>query len=358
MAEENYFRRLIREASTFCYINSATREEVEAAISWGAVGITMNPTHPPKALKANRDLWQPVIDKTIQDDPRLSDEDVADVVTQKMAKRSSDLFLSLFSQTEGRLGYCGIQGNPYRNDDFSDLVSQATRYSQIAPNVIPKIPSTEVGIQAVEVLTTMGIHTICTMGFSVAQNVAMAQAYERGLEGFRGKGQSPRCFVVIIPGILDEYLSGQVQLLNLFDVKPEVLRYAGAAIVRRSYRLFKERGFRANLMVAGTRQTYHFTDVVGEGIHITHNFDTWAKLREENPPIVQRIAEDVSSGILSELKDKFEDFRRAYEPAALEPGQFRSFGPCIRVNNFCRQGFTQFTNEIRARREVLAAVTK
>jgi transaldolase len=355
MTETDYFMKLRREASSYSYINSANQEELEAAVAWGAAGNTMNPTHPPKALKADPQIWIPVIDQILRNDPQKSNEEVADIVTRKMALRSSRLFTPIYEETAGTIGYCAIQSDPYRNNDFSELVTQAKLYSSLAPNVAPKIPSTEVGILAVEVLTAIGIPTICTMGFSVAQNIAMAEAYERGLTARAGQGPEPICFVVIIPGILDEYFATQVQLLNAFHVDPDTLRQAGNAVARHSYRIFRERGYRANLMVGGIRQLYHFTDVVGEGVHITHNIDTWATLREQNPPITAGILYEDPPKVVSELEQELPDFRRAYEVQELQPAEFRDFGPCVRFNNFCRQGFTKFTQAIQARRQALQA---
>jgi transaldolase len=353
MPESDYFRKLRLDASTFSYINSANQSELEQALAWGAAGNTMNPTHPPKALKADPHLWEPAIDEILRGDPQKSNEEVADLVTRRMAQRSSDLFMPVYEESGGSLGYCAIQSDPYRNHDFSELVARARLYAALAPNVAPKIPSTEVGIHAVEVLTAIGIPTICTMGFSVAQNVAMAEAYERGLAAFAGRGRSPACFVVIIPGILDEYLTTQVQLLNAFHVDPDLLQHAGNAVARHSYSLFRERGYRANLMVGGIRRLDHFTGVVGESVHITHNLDTWAKLREQNPPVTPRILEEVPPQFLSDLGEELPDFRRAYDLKGLEAAQFHTFGPCVRFNNFCRQGFVQFTQAIQARRDGL-----
>ncbi len=355
MSDPDYFQRLQHEASTFSYINSANQEELEAALAWGAAGNTMNPTHPPKALKADPRLWEPAIDQILRDAPQKSNEDVADLVTRRMAQRSAELFKPLYGETGGSLGYCAIQSNPYRNHDFLELVTQAKLYASMAPNVAPKIPSTEVGIRAVEVLTAIGIPTISTMGFSVAQNVAMAEAYERGLAAFAGKGPQPVGYVVIIPGILDEYLTSQVQLLNAFHVDVAMLHHAGNAVAQHSYRVFRERGYRARLMAGGIRGLHHFTDIIGEDVHITHNIDTWAKLRDQNPPITPRILEELPQKLLADLAKELPDFRRAYELEGLEAAGFADFGPCVRFNNFCRQGFAQFTQAIQARREVLGA---
>jgi transaldolase len=353
MSSNGYFHRLLKEASTFPWINSAVQEELDTALKWGAVGNTMNPSHPPKAIRVDRELWGPIIDEILQSNPGFSDDDAVDLVTQRIAERSSKMWLPLYKESAGKYGYVAIQSDPNTNDDASVLVRHATSYCRIGPNVVPKIPSTKTGAQAVEELAAKGINTICTMGFSVAQNIAMAEAYESGLKHLERGKQLPRCFVVIIPGILDEYLSEQVELLEIFDVTTEILRLAGNAVVRHSYRVFKERGYRADLLVGGTREKHHITDVVGAKVHITHSFGTWAELQKENPPIISTISQKDPPEAISELEDKFEDFRRAYEIDGLKPDEFRSFGPCVRFNNVVRRGYAQSKAEIQARRQTL-----
>ena len=119
----------------------------------------------------------------------------------------------------------------------------ATEYSEISENIVPKIPSSEVGAQVIEELTVRGINTIATMGFSVAQAQAMAEAHARGL---RKSKDNTHCFVVYIPGIYLDYLNEQVSQKKT-DIEPEILGCAGILISRRIYQLFKERKYKADL---------------------------------------------------------------------------------------------------------------
>ena len=62
------------------------------------------------------------------------------------------------------------------------MVAQAVRFSQLAPNMIVKIPATSAGIPAIEEATYRGVSINATVSFTPPQCVAVAEAVERGLE--------------------------------------------------------------------------------------------------------------------------------------------------------------------------------
>ncbi|MBI4232510.1 hypothetical protein HY605_04730 [Candidatus Peregrinibacteria bacterium] len=349
MSKEDYFQRIRKETPTFPWINTAVEYELKTAIRWGAVSNSMNPTHPPKAIKTDRHIWQPVIDDLLQREPDIPDDDAVDFINQRIAERSAKMLFPIYEEGKGKYGYATIQSNPNKNDDLVTLMKYATSYSKIAVNAISKIPSTKIGAQAIEELTAMGINTVATMGFSVAQTIAMAEAYERGLKKSRSK---PKCFVVIIPGIFCDYLDDLVKNKGI-SIVPEILRSAGVIISRLVYKIFKERGYKADIIAGGTRKTTDFTGLVGGSLHITHSFDTWETLIKENPPVVSRIFEQTPKEIISELENKFEDFKRACKIDGLYPDEFRNFGPCVKFNNACIKGHSETIAEIKMSREKL-----
>ncbi|HOG46879.1 MAG TPA: transaldolase family protein, partial [Anaerolineae bacterium] len=318
VSSEGYFVRLLREQSTACWINSAIQREIEAARGWGAIGNTMNPTHPPKALKADFHLWGPVMEEILESNRGVTDDVAAELLTQRMAKRSSLVFLSMYEDTERQYGYVTIQSDPNTNHDPVALVRQAISYKHIGPNVVPKVPSTDPGRHALEELVAQGTNVIATAGFSVSQAIAMAEAYAAGLKRFSGSGPNPRCYVVIIPGVFDDYLHEVIKRDGI-NIDPNLVRYAGIAWCRRVYRIFQERGYQAEIQVGGTRENYHITDLVGGNVHITHSFSTWDRLQKESLPAISRIGEQAPEQVILELQEKLVDFRRAYAIDGLMP---------------------------------------
>lgn len=349
MLKDGYFYEMRKKTPTRPWINTAIQEELETAIRWGAVANTMNPTHPPKAIKADRKIWQPVIDNLLKSKPDISDDDAVDFINQSICKRSAQALLSFYKESKGKYGYAAIQSNPNTNDDLSILMKYAISYSKIAVNAIPKIPCTKVGAEAIVELTAKGINTIVTMGFSVSQGIYIAEAYERGLNKRKSNSPKPRCFFVIIPGVFLDYLKELVQSKSI-NIAPEVLNSAGIILTRLVYKLFKERKYQADLIVGGTRNTSDITSFVGGELHITHSFNTWKQLTEENPPVISRIFDQTSSEVILELKNKFEDFRKACEIDGLSPDEFRSYGPCLKFNNSLVEGYSKTRKEIQESR--------
>jgi transaldolase len=346
---DSYFHRVWTQWGTQFWINSAVQTELEFALLHGAKGITTNPTHPPKAIKADGSMWHPVIDEMVGLYPELTDDEIADRVTQQMAIRSVRMLSGIFDESGGKYGYVAIQGNPLTNGDLRQVVEEAKRYNNLGENIAVKVQSTQVGAQAVEELTALGINTICTNGFSVAQGMAMAEAYERGL---KRAGSSPRCFVVHIAGIFDEYLEETARARNL-SVSEECLLNAGVIVTRRLYRTMKERRCKAILLAGGSRAPRHFTDLVGGDLAITISYSHARELVEANPPVISGIDAESPAKMVKELESSFPDFNLACYADALKPEDFVEFGPCRKFQQLCEEGYRATLKEIRTRRGLL-----
>ncbi|MDP7740550.1 MAG: transaldolase family protein [Lentisphaeria bacterium] len=346
MKHSGYFHRVLEQTQTQFWINSAILSDVETALAHGAVGVTTNPTHPPRAIKADHDIWAPVIQEILQHNPDLTDDEVADQVTQLMAVRSHKLIHQLYEQSKGEFGYVAIQGNPFINDDLPKIVAEATRYSELGENIAVKIQSTAVGAEAVEELTALGIHTICTNGFSVAQGIHMSEAYQRGLDRTDAR---PRCFVVNIAGVFDEYL-GEDAAARGVTVSEECLQHAGVIMTRRLHHVMKARGYAAYLLAGGSRASHHFSELVGDDLAVTISLSHATPLVETDAPVESRIDAQPPPEIMKELEDNFPDFRRACDEDGLGPDAFAGFGPCVKFQNACEVGYRDTVEAIRAER--------
>ncbi len=347
----SYFHRVARETPTQLWINSATQADLGLALAVGAVGNTANPSHPPRAIKADREIWYPVIDDILRSEPNLSDDEVADIMTQHIQARSVKMFQPMYEESNGKYGTVAIQGNPNTNNDLEQVVKSGITYSKLGENIIVKVVSTAVGMKALEELAARGINTIATNGFSVAQAIAMAEAYERGL---KRTNRNPKCYIVHIAGLFDEYLAELGERRNI-NVSPEHIHQAGVTVTRAIYRIFQERCFKCKVHPGGSRAPYHFTELVGGDLPITISIGQVRELLAENPPVVSRIDAETPPKVLAELEDKFLDFRRAYYPDGLTPDQFRDFGPCAKFQSACLNGYAETLAEIQARRRIVEA---
>src|SRR4030042_3161000 len=239
MLNKTYFHEVMRKTPTLPWINSAIEKEIRIAIYWGAVGITMNPTHIPKAIKVEKEIWEPIIKEIKKKEPKINDDEVVDTINQHIVKRNAKMVYNIYKETKEICGYAAIQSNPILNDDFDILIEKSISYSRIAPNVIPKIPASPIGKHAIEELVSRGINIIATMGFSVSQAIHIAESYMKGIKGLRKK---PKLFYVIIPGIFCDYLN-ELIINNKIDISPEIAGSAGLILTRRVYEIIKQRKY-------------------------------------------------------------------------------------------------------------------
>ena len=344
-----YFHRVLERTSTQFWINSAIQADLEYALMAGAVSNTTNPTHPPRAIQAEREKWEPVIDKILKTKPKMTNDEIADELTQQMAVQRSQMFYPLYEKSGGKYSYIAIQGNPFANNDLEKVLFEAKTYSKLGKNICIKLQSTVVGAKAVEELTAHGINTICTNGFSTAQAIHMAEAYEKGLKRTDSK---PMCFIVNISGVFEEYLEELADAQEL-HVSAECLLHAGSIMIRKIYHIMQERNYKAYLLGAGSRAPHHFTELVGGNLAMTISVSHARPLVELNFPVISRIDAEPPTDILHELMNNFLDFRRAYTADGLRPNEFRKFGPCVKFQKACEKGYLATLREIEARRLAL-----
>ena len=111
--------------------------------------------------------------------------------------------------------------------------------------MIVKIPVTRAGISAIEEATYQGISINATVCFTLPQCVAVAEAVERGLdrerEGKEIATMGPVCTIMV--GRLDDWLKVLAEKNNI-AIDPGYLEWAGVAVFKRTYQLFRKRGYR------------------------------------------------------------------------------------------------------------------
>jgi len=71
--------------------------------------------------------------------------------------------------------------------DFEGMMEEAMILSEIAPNIVIKIPMIKEGIKAIRALTNRGINTNCTLVFSVGQAILAAKAGASYISPFMGR---------------------------------------------------------------------------------------------------------------------------------------------------------------------------
>lgn len=71
--------------------------------------------------------------------------------------------------------------------DFAGMVKEGEALSEIAPNIVVKVPMIQEGVKAISYFTSKGIRTNCTLIFSAGQAILAAKAGATYLSPFIGR---------------------------------------------------------------------------------------------------------------------------------------------------------------------------
>ena len=184
--------RTIATTATDIWNDSCAVEELEYAISYGAVGATANPTIVADVWKADPGRWRDRVRTLAEMRPDATEVDLAWAVVEEMSLRAAPLLLPAFAASGGRQGRLSMQTDPTLFRTHDRMLAQGEGFARLAPNIIVKFPATTVGVRVMEEATYRGVSVNATVSFSVAQAVAAAEAVERGPAPTRGRGSRRR----------------------------------------------------------------------------------------------------------------------------------------------------------------------
>ncbi len=317
---------------TVLWNDSSSIQELTWSIDQGAVGATCNPVIVVEVLKKEAHLWKDRILSLIRTMPNATEEQIAWRLVEEMTIKAAELLKPAFDAHGGKNGRLSVQTDPrlYRNPDA--IVEQAERFSRLAPNIIVKIPVTTAGITAIEEAIYRGITINATVCFSLPQCVAVAEAVERGYKRREQEGKDIGAMgsvCTIMVGRLDDWLKVAAEPLGI-SVDPGVLEWAGIAVFKKTYRLFKERGYRMRLLSAAFRNHMHWSALIGGDVVISPPYKWQQRFNSSDVEVVPRIDQPVDPSVISALM-KFPDFVRAYNEDGLSREEFDTFPPTRRT---------------------------
>lgn len=322
MPEDSYFRWLVEKTPTRWWHDSADLEELSAGLAHAASGVTTNPVLTAQALRGRSEYWRAAMQAL---PPSLPGAERAEALMRIVVTETAARLLPVFISTQRRQGYVCAQVNPLHAGNREAMLAQAQRYYAWAPNIAVKLPVTAAGLDVLEECAAQGITTAATASFTVAQVVAAAERFRRGLWRADTVGKPGcRCFPVVMIGRLDDYLR-EVALDTQADVSADDLRQAGLAVVKRAYQICQERGYEATLIIAALRGIYHMTELAGADLVVSVHPTNQVKLLQAGVPREQRIEVPGSGEVLARLQ-KMPEFVKAYEPDCLRPEAFIAYG--------------------------------
>jgi transaldolase len=331
---ETPLRRMTRTTPTALWNDSCALAELSASIERnGAVGATCNPVIVLEVLKREWPLWKDRIPEIIHEMPWAGEDQIAWRLVGEMSTGAAALLEPIYWREGGRNGRLSIQTDPRLYRDPPAIVAQAERFSHLAPNMIVKIPVTEAGVQAIEEATYRGISVNATVSFSVPQALAVGEAMERGLarrerEGKDTATMGPVCTIMV--GRLDDWLRVVAEKENII-ADPAVYDWAGVAVMKKAYGIYRDRGFRPRLLSAAFRNHLHWSEFIGGEVVVSPPFRWQERYNASDVEVADRMQIPVPSHIVEQLSAKFIDFRRAYAEDGMTPADFDTFGPTLRT---------------------------
>ncbi len=332
-AYKSPLHKMTQTTPTCLWNDSASIEELKYSIEHGAVGATCNPVIVLGVLKKELPAWKPGIQALIKEFPTATEDQIAWHLVREISVRAARELEPIFHACKGRNGRLSIQTDPRLFRDAQAIFEQSLEFSKLAPNMIVKIPATSAGIAAIEEATYHGISVNATVSFTLPQAVAVAEAVERGLKRREKAGKEiasmgPVCTIMV--GRLDDWLRVLVEKENI-AIDPGYLEWAGVAVLKKTYRLFRERGYRTRLLSAAFRNHMHWSEFIGGDMVISPPYSWQVRFNASDIEVRSRIDEPVRTDIENELSRKFADFRRASTEQGLTVEEFDSFGPTRRT---------------------------
>ena len=318
---------------TCLWNDSASIQELTYSIDHGAVGATCNPVIVLGVLKKEMASWKERIRALIAERPTATEEEIGWQLVREVSVKAAALLKPIFDESGGRNGRLSIQTDPRFYRDANAIVRQAQEFDRLAPNMIVKIPVTQAGIPAIEEATYRGISINATVSFTLPQCIAVAEAVERGLarrerEGKDIAAMGPVCTIMV--GRLDDWLKVVCEKENI-TIDPGYLEWAGVAVFKKAYRIFRERGYRIRLLSAAFRNHMHWSEFIGGEVVISPPYAWQVRLNASDVEVRPRIDKPVDARIVEELSRQFLDFRNAYSEDGLTPDEFDSFAPTRRT---------------------------
>ncbi len=332
--------KMTQTTPTCLWNDSASIEELTYAIEHGAVGATCNPVIALTVLNKEMHFWKDRIYELIKEMPKATEDEIGWRVVEELSIKGAELLKPIFDNQKGKNGRLSIQTDPrfYRNTDA--IVKQAVHFSQLAPNMIVKIPVTNAGIAAIEETIYRGVSINATVCFTVPQCIAVAEAVERGLQRREKEGKDistmgPVCTIMV--GRTDDWIKVAANKEGIIT-DPGYFEWAGVAVFKKTYKIFRERGYRIRLLSAAFRNHMHWSEFIGGDVVISPPHKWQLRYNASDVEVIPRIDKPVEPKIVEELLKKFVEFRRAYEEDGMKPEEFDSYGATVRTIRGFSQG--------------------
>ena len=131
-------------------------------------------------------------------------------------------------------------------------------------------------------------------------------------------------------GRLDDWMKVVAEKEGL-SVDPGCAEWAGVAVFKKTYQLYRQRGYRIRLLAAAYRNHMHCSELVGGDVVLSPPFQYQTRFNKSGIRPIPRMDVPVDPRIVDMLETHFVDYRRASREERLSVAEFDAFGPTRRT---------------------------
>lgn len=193
--------------------------KLEDLINLGITGLTSNPSIFEKAISDSNDYDEDIKD-LLEKNPAINSYEIFEELSITDIKGAACLLLETYEQSGKLDGYVSIEVSPNFAYESNKTIDQALHLNKKInmPNILIKVPATQEGVKAIEVLTSMGLNINATLMFNQKHYNDVANAFIHGAKQC-SNNQFPfsvaSFFVSRVDTIVDEIISSQNKTSNL-----------------------------------------------------------------------------------------------------------------------------------------------
>ena len=299
-------------------------------------GVTTNPPLSYQAIQDDPARWTAWVANYASQHPDQDSSQVGWALYKEIVRLGALMYMPVYQRTDYCYGQLSGQVNPYSFFDTDTMVKQALELRSLSENIAIKIPGSCEGVEAIRRLTALGVPTNCTSGYTVSQFIAVAEAVHAGLIEARQNGVDLTGWRSVITFMSARWEGaaefGEQAKQAGFDLTVEDQRWAGLAVFKNAYRIFRQQAYPSKLLICSLRpgpvvngelRCWHVEEVAGGRIIFTlpPPFLNDMFLKLSHLRFEPRIRHDIPADVMTRLR-KIPYFIDGYEPDALTKPEF------------------------------------
>ena len=328
--------RTIATTATDIWNDSCAVDELEYAISYGAVGATANPTIVADVWKADPGRWRDRVRALAEERPDATEIDLAWAIVEEMSLRAAPLLRPAFDASGGRQGRLSMQTDPTLFRSFDRMLAQGEHFAgaraehhRQVPGHVGRRPGDGGGDLSRRERQRHGV-VQRRPGRRRRRGGRAGLATPRGRRALPVDDMGP--VITVMMGRLEDWLRVQTERDGIV-ADPTALPWSGVAVFKRTVAEFRARGLRARPLGAAIRHHLHWSELIGGDVD-DHDAGRLAapvqRLVGRGPAADGR--SDRARPILDELQTPLPGFRPGLRARrVLTPTEFDTFGPSART---------------------------